>query len=78
VRKGRARFRDVQDVAHQCHHAADRPARAHRLRRQLDWPPPGGNLRRPPSVAAIDGSKLDIDFEKAGREKVLDSFIQPT
>jgi hypothetical protein len=47
-------------------------------RRQLDWPPPGGNLRRPPSVAAIDGSKLDIDFEKAGRKKVLDSFIQPT
>jgi DNA helicase II / ATP-dependent DNA helicase PcrA len=28
------------------------------------------------SIAAIEGNKLTIDFEKAGRKKVLDSFIQ--
>ena len=28
-------------------------------------------------VEAIDGTKLDIAFDKAGRKKVLDSFIQP-
>ncbi|MHA1548112.1 MAG: ATP-dependent helicase, partial [Alphaproteobacteria bacterium] len=28
------------------------------------------------SVAAIDGNKLTIDFEKAGRKRVLDSFVQ--
>ncbi|QQS13702.1 MAG: UvrD-helicase domain-containing protein [Rhodospirillales bacterium] len=27
-------------------------------------------------VAAIDGNKLDIEFEKAGPKKVLDSFVQ--
>ncbi|MBD25153.1 MAG: DNA helicase II [Candidatus Marinimicrobia bacterium] len=27
-------------------------------------------------IKEIDGSKLEIDFEKAGRKKVLDSFIQ--
>jgi DNA helicase-2/ATP-dependent DNA helicase PcrA len=27
-------------------------------------------------IAAIDGNKLDIDFDKAGRKKVLDSFVQ--
>ncbi len=28
------------------------------------------------TIAAIDGNKLDIEFEKAGRKKVLDSFVQ--
>jgi DNA helicase-2/ATP-dependent DNA helicase PcrA len=28
-------------------------------------------------VEAVDGTKLDIAFDKAGRKKVLDSFIQP-
>ena len=28
-------------------------------------------------VKEIDGSKLEIAFEKAGRKKVLDSFVQP-
>ena len=28
-------------------------------------------------VVAIDGPKLDIEFEKAGPKKVLDSFVQP-
>jgi len=27
------------------------------------------------TIAAIEGNKLEIDFEKAGRKKVLDSFI---
>jgi DNA helicase-2/ATP-dependent DNA helicase PcrA len=27
-------------------------------------------------IAAIDGNKLTIDFEKAGRKKVLDSFVE--
>ena len=26
-------------------------------------------------IAAIEGNKLEIDFEHAGRKKVLDSFI---
>ena len=26
-------------------------------------------------VAAIDGNKLEIDFEHAGRKRVLDSFV---
>jgi DNA helicase-2/ATP-dependent DNA helicase PcrA len=26
-------------------------------------------------IAAIDGNKLDIEFEKAGRKKVLASFV---
>jgi DNA helicase-2/ATP-dependent DNA helicase PcrA len=29
------------------------------------------------SVEDIDGSKLDIMFDKAGRKKVIDSFVQP-
>ena len=28
-------------------------------------------------VEAIDDSKLEIAFDKAGRKKVLDSFVQP-
>ncbi len=28
------------------------------------------------SIAAIDGNKLTIDFEKAGQKKVLDSFVE--
>ncbi len=27
-------------------------------------------------VTAIDGNKLDVEFEKAGPKKVLDSFVQ--
>ena len=27
-------------------------------------------------IVAVDGNKLDIDFEKAGPKKVLDSFIE--
>ena len=26
-------------------------------------------------IAAIEGNKLEIDFEHAGRKKVLDSFV---
>jgi DNA helicase-2/ATP-dependent DNA helicase PcrA len=26
-------------------------------------------------VAAIEGNKLEIDFEHAGRKRVLDSFV---
>ncbi len=29
------------------------------------------------SVAAVDGNKLTVDFDKAGRKMVLDSFVQP-
>ncbi|MDS1135702.1 ATP-dependent helicase [Nitratireductor indicus] len=29
------------------------------------------------NVAAIDGNKLTIDFDKAGQKRVLDSFVQP-
>ncbi|PIK70293.1 ATP-dependent helicase [Methylobacterium frigidaeris] len=31
----------------------------------------------PGSVAAVDGNKLTVDFDKAGRKMVLDSFVQP-
>jgi DNA helicase-2/ATP-dependent DNA helicase PcrA len=31
----------------------------------------------PGSVAGIDGNKLTVDFDKAGRKMVLDSFLQP-
>ena len=31
----------------------------------------------PGDVAAVDGNKLTVDFDKAGRKMVLDSFIQP-
>ena len=27
-------------------------------------------------IVAVDGNKLDIDFEKAGSKKVLDSFVE--
>jgi DNA helicase-2/ATP-dependent DNA helicase PcrA len=27
-------------------------------------------------VAAIDGNKLTVDFEKAGQKRVLDSFVE--
>lgn len=30
------------------------------------------------SVASIDGNKLTIDFDKAGRKMVLDSFVERT
>ena len=28
------------------------------------------------SVVSIDGNKLEISFEKAGRKKVIDSFVE--
>jgi DNA helicase-2/ATP-dependent DNA helicase PcrA len=28
------------------------------------------------NVLAIDGGKLDIEFDKAGRKKVVESFVQ--
>ncbi|MCE4224425.1 UvrD-helicase domain-containing protein [Methylobacterium sp. C25] len=31
----------------------------------------------PGTVAGIDGNKLTVDFDKAGRKMVLDSFVQP-
>jgi DNA helicase-2/ATP-dependent DNA helicase PcrA len=31
----------------------------------------------PGDVAAVDGNKLTVDFDKAGQKMVLDSFIQP-
>jgi len=27
-------------------------------------------------VASVDGNKLTVDFDKAGRKMVLDSFVQ--
>ena len=32
----------------------------------------------PGSVAAVDGNKLTVDFDKAGRKMVLESFLQAT
>ncbi|KRE16341.1 ATP-dependent DNA helicase [Bosea sp. Root483D1] len=32
----------------------------------------------PGSVASVDGNKLTVDFDKAGRKMVLDSFVQKT
>ena len=29
-------------------------------------------------IRAVDGDKLDIDFEKAGFKKVMASFVEPT
>jgi DNA helicase II / ATP-dependent DNA helicase PcrA len=29
-------------------------------------------------VAAVDGNKLTVDFDKAGRKMVLDSFMRRT
>jgi DNA helicase-2/ATP-dependent DNA helicase PcrA len=29
-------------------------------------------------VVSVDGSKLEIAFEKAGRKKVMASFVEPT
>jgi DNA helicase-2/ATP-dependent DNA helicase PcrA len=29
------------------------------------------------TVAEIEGNKLEIDFEHAGRKRVLDSFVSP-
>ena len=29
------------------------------------------------TIAAIEGNKLEIDFEHAGRKRVLDSFVNP-
>ena len=28
------------------------------------------------AIASIEGNKLTIDFEKAGRKKVIDSFVE--
>lgn len=30
------------------------------------------------NVAAVEGNKLTVDFDKAGRKRVLDSFLSPT
>ena len=30
----------------------------------------------PGTVAAVDGNKLTVDFDKAGRKMVLDSFLE--
>jgi DNA helicase II / ATP-dependent DNA helicase PcrA len=30
----------------------------------------------PGTVAAVDGNKLTVDFDKAGRKMVLESFVQ--
>ena len=30
------------------------------------------------AVAEIEGNKLEIDFEHAGRKRVLDSFVTPS
>jgi DNA helicase-2/ATP-dependent DNA helicase PcrA len=30
----------------------------------------------PGTVALVDGNKLTVDFDKAGRKTVLDSFVQ--
>ncbi|PPC90091.1 MAG: ATP-dependent DNA helicase, partial [Methylocystis sp.] len=30
----------------------------------------------PGSVAAVDGNKLTVDFDKAGRKMVLESFVE--
>ena len=30
----------------------------------------------PGSVAVVDGNKLTVDFDKAGRKMVLESFVQ--
>ena len=32
----------------------------------------------PGSVAPVDGNKLTVDFDKAGRKMVLESFLQAT
>jgi DNA helicase-2/ATP-dependent DNA helicase PcrA len=32
-------------------------------------------LGRAPRIAEIEGNILEIDFEKAGRKRVLDSFV---
>jgi DNA helicase-2/ATP-dependent DNA helicase PcrA len=32
----------------------------------------------PGSVAAVDGNKLTVDFDKSGRKMVLDSFVEQT
>ena len=29
------------------------------------------------TIAAADGNKLDVEFEKAGRKKVIDKFVEP-
>ena len=31
----------------------------------------------PGTIAAVDGNKLTVDFDKAGRKMVLDSFVEP-
>jgi DNA helicase-2/ATP-dependent DNA helicase PcrA len=30
----------------------------------------------PGTIAAVDGAKLTVDFDKAGRKMVLESFVQ--
>jgi len=29
------------------------------------------------TIAAQDGNKLEIDFDSAGRKRVIDSFVRP-
>ena len=29
-------------------------------------------------IAQVDGNKLTVDFDKAGRKKVVDSFVEPS
>jgi DNA helicase-2/ATP-dependent DNA helicase PcrA len=31
----------------------------------------------PGSIIAVDGNKLTVEFDKAGRKMVLDSFVEP-
>jgi DNA helicase-2/ATP-dependent DNA helicase PcrA len=31
----------------------------------------------PGAVVAVDGNKLTVEFDKAGRKMVLDSFLEP-
>jgi DNA helicase-2/ATP-dependent DNA helicase PcrA len=41
---------------------------------------PGGRVMHqkfgPGTVAVVDGNKLTVDFDKAGRKMVLDSFVE--
>jgi DNA helicase-2/ATP-dependent DNA helicase PcrA len=30
----------------------------------------------PGTVAAVDGNKLTVDFDKAGQKRVVDSFVE--
>ena len=49
--------------------------------------PPSSNIKRGirifhqkfgyGKVVAVDGNKLEVEFEKAGVKKVMDSFVEP-